>query len=205
MYIGVRVKMSNNEGKVQYSYLIMIFFMIVILSFMLFEKNMVINIKDKLDGMIVLAGFSGTQIDCLETFKTINVKKEVSEEKISYDFEEMYKEAFILLEYSKVEEIISQIFDDNMKASKDSMISQSKLNEVIIYNVGEDLKKYIYNGNSVKYEFIENYSNDNYIFSPNGVCIDRTMIYIKLEFLYRGIISSKRKLFYEKCIAIEWQ
>ena len=84
------------------------------------------------------------------------------------------------------------------------MAENYSIKNVILYNLGEELEIYEWeNGEESVYK-IKDYGYDNYIHSPNGICIDRTSLYVCAEITILGILKHQRKVQLEKCIALKF-
>lgn len=195
---------KDNSGKIHYSVLLFVVVIYCLLSFVYLENKIVLRIKDKIDNALVLSSFSAAQINCYKTYETIKAEKIVSWKKVNYDFEMMYKNADVILDYSKAYEIVDEVLKKNVLLQNGSKMKDSGYNiaSVIVYNVTDELEIISCEADEQNITKVYDYNESNYVYAPNGVCIRETSVYVKVEFDYTGILGGKRRFYLEKCIAV---
>lgn len=144
------------------------------------------NQKDKMDNSLLISAFSASLCDCKKMAGRMEPIKVVRNDKVFYDFEQMYEETGII------------VHTDNVK------IMENALTTLIIYNVDDDLKIYKLENGEESFATIPDYSEANTITAPNGVPILKTSVYVKAEFVVKGMLGRKKSVFLEKCIALQF-
>lgn len=184
----------------------MVFTMITLLSFMLLDNKIVVHTKDRIDNALTVSAFSGSLCDYEKMVDSMTIAKDKTESVITYNFDQIYAHADIYIDYESACENIKSIFEENvlLQEIKNQTAGEFQIVSVIIYNVGEELEIYKFENSKETYDRIDNYGNDKYISSPNGVCIDCTSVYIKAEFTFEGIFHHSRQVSLEKCIALKF-
>lgn len=195
---------KNNSGKVHYSILLLIFSLVILLTFVNLENRMVLVTKNKIENAIVLAAFSAARVDCPKVCNTISVVKNVVDKEVTYDFEKMYKNARIVVSLENAEAVAESIFKENVSSNNNKSADYAyELSDLIVYNVADNLEITSFYGDKEDNSLIKNYSDTQYIYSPNNVCIDETSIYLKVKFIFKDIFGKSRKLYLEKCIQVK--
>lgn len=200
------VRRLDDSGRIHYSVLLMFFIIITLLSFMLLDNKIINHEKDNIDNSLTMAAFSGALCDGLKTVSGMEIVKKDVNGTVTYDFEAMYLTKGIQLKTVKVKETVEKIFLGNIawKNAGEVMAENYSIKNVILYNLGEELEIYEWeNGEESVYK-IKDYGYDNYIHSPNGICIDRTSLYVCAEITILGILKHQRKVQLEKCIALKF-
>lgn len=177
---------EKNRGNVHYSVLLLMFFLIVLLSFVFLEIRIVINQKDQVDNSLVISAFSASVCDCVAMAEVMEPIKIKQNDEVVYDFEQMYQNTGIIVQ------------------TEDIRIMEEAVTTLIIYNVGEDLEIYKLENGHESRKIIKDYGENNRITSPNGVPILKTSVYVKADFTVCGILSRKKNVFLEKCIVLQF-
>lgn len=199
------VREDDNSGKVHYSLLLLIMTVMLLFVFMNLENRIVLSIREKVDSTLVMSAFSAAQADSKAICENINIHKNVTEKEIVYDFEKMFEETYVVLDTDKVSDVVKRILQENVKAVNGMKRADTDYNisRIIVYNVTDnlDVTEYV-DGRKVQLQ-VEHYDSEKYVYSPNGVCINVTSIYLKVEFNLSDIFGKSRKVYLEKCIQIK--
>lgn len=200
------MKTLDNCGRIHYSFLLMIFIVITLLSFMLLDGKIISHVKDKADNSLVTAAFSASSCDGRKMSDRMKIIKEDDNGIVTYNFEKMFSDAGILLKTEAAKENAERIFLKNAapKGINGNTASGHQIKSVIIYNVSENLEIYKWENGKEFFDKIYDYGKDNYILSPNGVCIDKTSLYVSAELTIQGLFNHQRRVKVEKCIALRF-
>lgn len=173
---------ENNQGKVQYAYLLLIAVVTVLLCMAVLENKMVLLVKNRMENVLTASGFSGTLCDLKNMVESMTVIKREENGQIFYDFEAMYDSAAVYLDEKGMEEHIDRVLEENIRSGglMRELIMEYSLDEVILYNQ--------YGTNPVT--------------APNGVILDCPGIYLRVRLDIRGIFGKRRTVYLDKCIAV---
>lgn len=196
---------DDNSGKVQYSLLLLMMVVMLLLTFMNLENRIVLTIREKVDSALVMSAFSAAQADSKAICENINIHKSVTEKEIIYDFEKMFEETYVVLDSDKVPNVVKRILQENVKACNSMKRADTDYNisRITVYNVTDNLEITEYVDGRKLLSKVEHYDSEKYVYSPNGVCINVTSIYLKVEFNLSDIFGKSRKVYLEKCIQIK--
>ncbi len=184
---------DDNRGFVHYSYLLLIFGIIILLTVMLLENHIAVLVRDRLDNSLTDAVLSG----------------------IVYDYEGMYKEfcSFDILsdgiqvrcriQSQDTASGISSRLLENYNSSTDltGVLSNFRVSRIIVYNVGENLEITTYTDGIFFDEYVENYNKAD-IKTPNNVPVRTTCVYAEITFDMRGLTGNRQNLVISKCVEI---
>lgn len=173
---------KDNRGKVQYAYLLFIAVFTALLSAMVLENAVMLQVKNRMENVLAVSGFSGTLCDLQKMSASMPVVRHEENGQIYYDFELMYDSADIYLIEEGVRERISLIIEKNIRADgmMRELIRDCALDEIILYN-----------------EYCQTPAA-----APNGVLLDTPGIYLRVRLDVRGILGKRRIVYLDKCIAV---
>lgn len=184
MCVSAGIKRLGNSGKVQYAYLLLIASFAVLLGFCVLDNRMVIQVRDRVDNVLTLSGFSGTLCDYGRISDSMSVIKKEEKGQVIYDFEKMYGKTALYIREEGIEERVSRILEKNL--SEDGMmrnlVTGYALDELILYN--------------------EPVSADTV--APNGVIMTEPGIYLRVKLNIRGIMGKIHTVYLDKCIMVKW-
>ncbi len=188
----------NNKGKIHYGLLLLVIGILFLLFYMIMEKNILRIVRDKVDNELVIGAFSGSMFDMERLYDSVCVTK-IESENVEYDFSEIYQLLELNIDCDKVYDTISGILKDNVKTSSvgGNLIENPKIKKIIVYNMPEYPMAYIFDEGGF-------YAKSDDFVTPNGVVINKTSIYVKIEFELKGFMGRRRRLYMEKCISLKY-
>lgn len=174
---------GNNQGKVQYAYLLLIAAFTVFLGMAALENKTVLLIKNRIDNVLTVSGFSGTLCDLRYMGETMSAVRYEEDEQVYYDFEAMYDNASVYIDEEGLEERVRMVLEKNMERGglMRGIIKDYSLDKVIVYN---------------------EYAKEP-VRAPNGVTLDGPGIYLRIRLDMRGIFAKTRTVYLDKCIAVK--
>ncbi|MCM1467375.1 MAG: hypothetical protein NC086_04450 [Alistipes sp.] len=174
---------GNNQGKVQYAYLLLIAAFTGFLGMAALENKTVLLIKNRIDNVLTVAGFSGTLCDLRDMGENMSVIRYEEDGRIYYDFEAMYDNASVYIDEEGLEERVRMVLEENMARGglMRGIIKKYSLDRVIVYN---------------------EYTKEP-VSAPNGVTLDGPGIYLRIRLDIRGIFARTRTVYLDKCIAVK--
>lgn len=184
MCAGFDIKRLGDQGKIQFAYLLFIAAFMVLLGFAVLENRMVIQVRDKIDNVLTVSGFSGTLGDFRKISDSMHVIKKNADGQIYYDFEEMYKNAAVFITEEGLEERVRSVLQKNLSddGMMKKMITGYSLEDAILYN--EPIKE-----NTV---------------APNGMLIKYPSLYLRIKLNIKGIMGRIHTVYLDKCIVVKW-
>ncbi len=184
MWGGVGIKQLGNQGKVQYAYLLLTASFVVMLGFVILENRMVVQIRDRIDNVLTLSGFSGTLCDLQKISGSMEAVKKNVDGEVYYDFEKMYENADIVLEEKGMKERVYTVLQKNISGDgmMKKLIAGYSLEEVILYN--EPVQEMTV--------------------APNGVPVTGPGLYLRIKLNIRGILGKLHTVYVDKCIVVKW-
>lgn len=184
MCVGFDIKRLGNQGKIQYAYLLFIAAFVVLLGFAILENRMVIQVRDRIDNVLILSGFSGTLGDFRKISDSMHVIKKDTGGQVCYDFEEMYKNTDVFIAEEGLEERVQSVLQKNLSddGMMRKMITGYSLEDVILYN-----------------EPIEEKT-----IAPNGMRIENPSLYLRIKLNIKGIMGRIHTVYLDKCIVVKW-
>ncbi len=154
-------------------------------------------LRDKIENELVISVFSACMFDMEKVYNSVCVQK--SSDEMEYDFDSIYQGLDIYIDYDKVYEIVSEILTENINYNNigGKLIINPYVKKIIIYNMSDYPVQHIWKMGSW------NDVSGDYV-SPNNIIIDKTSIYVEMEFAIRGFMGIERKLSMEKCFSLEY-
>ena len=172
----------NNEGKIQYAYLLFIAVFTAFLGMAVLENKIVLQVKNRIDNVLTVSGFSGTLCDLQKMSGSMSVIKGEENGQIYYDFEAMYDSASVYIDELGLKERINLMFEENIQRDglMRELILEYSLDELILYN-----------------EYVQ-----NPVAAPNGVTLYSPGIYLRIRLNIRGLLGKIRTVYLDKCIVV---
>lgn len=173
---------KRHEGKIYYSYLLLIISLLTLLFFTLLNITIFKTSKERIERIMVASVFSGIILDYEQTIETIAEKDSIIGEKIEYDLQKMLEEGDVIIDIEKSKDAISGYFYENSSYLND-VESNIEIANIEIYNFDDSQKELV---------------------TPNGVTIDKSSVYMKVDYNVKNIWGRNIRVSIEKCVAIRF-
>ncbi len=173
---------KDNRGKIQYAYLLFIAVFTVLVSMMVLENAVVLQVRNRMDNVLTVSGFSGTLCDLQRMSESMSVIRHEENGQIYYDFEAMYDSMSLYLDESGLRDRICLMLEKNIRADglMRELIREYSLEELTLYN------EYFHPPAVAK----------------NGVVLETPGIYLRIKLDVQGILGKRRMVYLDKCIVV---